>query len=242
MNTSRPANHILRAMDAEAFEALRPDLRRVVAKRGDVLIEQGQRVEIVHFPVHAVLGNVLVLKDGAAVETAAVGRDSVSGLAAVFADAPIAWSVRVQVAGELWAMRADRLQRAMDASDRLRDLLMKVTYDAQCQSALGAACNAEHDALQRLCKWLLLLVDRTEGNRLSLTQQEIADLLGTERTTINGALQALRDRSAIEASRGRLEIRDHAVLERLSCECYRTQREWTQSLGLPVEPPITGTA
>lgn len=240
MSDQIPGNHILRVMDAEVFKILQPDLRLMSGRRGDILIDQGQAVKMVHFPVHAVLGNVLQLADGSAVETAAVGRDSVSGLAAVFADAPIAWSVKVQVPGELWVMRADRLRQAMDGSPRLRDLLLKVTYDAQCQSALGAACNAEHDAVQRLCKWLLLLLDRTDGNRLAMTQQEIADLLGTERTTINGALQALRDRSAIQASRGRLEIRDRAVVERMACECYQTQRRWTRALGLPVEPDTTG--
>lgn len=240
MNTSpRPGNHILRAMEAQGFEAVRPHLKSLRVAKGETLLDQGRMVEVVHFPVDAVLGNVVSLSDGSAVETAAVGRDSVSGLAAVFARSPIAWSVRVQVPGEVWTLKAERLQQAMVEDDRLRDLLMRVTYDAQCQAALGAACNAEHDILQRLSKWLLLLIDRTQGGVLTLTQQEIADLLGAERTTINGSIQALRDRGAISISRGRLEVSDHGVLERMACECYRAQRTWTQALGLPVEPAAT---
>lgn len=234
MSHHRPGNLILRAMQDDAFEALRPDLAKVVARREDVLIRQGEPVRTVHFPVQAVLGNILGLSEGATVETAAVGRDSVSGLAAVFADAPIAWSVRVQVPGELWALPADCLKNAMNRHEGLRALLLRVTYDAQCQAALNAACNAEHEALQRLCKWLLLLADRSQTDRLSLTQQEIANLLGAERTTINGALQALRDRNAIEAARGRIEITDYSVLKRFACACYGMQWKWTQTLGLPV--------
>ena len=232
----RPANHILRAMEADAFEHVRPDLRRLKVEKGDILIAQGQVVDIVHFPVDAVLGNVVALKDGSAIETAAVGRDSVTGMAAVFARSPIAWSVQVQVAGEVWTLRADRLNRAMDECDQLRDLLMRVIYDAQSQAALAAACHAEHDVLQRLSKWILLLADRTNGSTLALTQQEIADLLGTERTTINVAIQTLKDRGAISLSRGKMALLDHRVLERSACECYASQRAWTQRLGLPVEP------
>lgn len=232
----RPGNHILRAMAQAGFERLHPALKTVRVEKGATLSIQGRPVETVYFPTDAVLGNVVEFSDGSAVETAAVGRDSVTGLAAVFAHAPLSWSVRVQVAGEVVAMPAEHLRRAMDADGDLRALLLRVIYDAQSQAAMTAACNAEHEVIQRLSKWLLMLLDRTDGTTVTLTQNEIAVLLGTERTSVNVALQALKDRGGISISRGSLTLLDHAVLERLACECYMAQRAWTRTLGLPVEP------
>ena len=223
-------------MAQAGFERLRPALKPLRVEKGATLSIQGQEVETVYFPTDAVLGNVVEFSDGSAVETAAVGRDSVTGLAAVFARAPLAWSVKVQVAGEVVAMPAEHLRRALDADGDLRELLLRVIYDAQSQAALMAACNAEHDVLQRLSKWLLLLIDRTNGSTVTLTQNEIAVLLGTERTSVNVGLQALKDRGGIAISRGSLTLLDHAVLERLACECYLAQRTWTRTLGLPLEP------
>lgn len=228
-------NRILEAMPAADLAALEPHLRLEALSSGTILIRQGTPVDRVHFPTSAVLGNALGLEDGSAVETSAVGPDGVSGLAAFLAEAPLAWELSVQTAGEAWSVSAELFRQRVVNSPPLLNLLLRVTYDAQCQGALTAACNAEHDARQRLAKWLLLLSDRAQSAVLSLTQQEIAVLLGTERTTINAAVQSLRERGAILISRGKLEIYDRRVLEQDACGCYRAQRRWTDGLGLPVE-------
>lgn len=231
-------NRILMAMSQADRAALEPHLRRETFDKGRVLIDQGGAVDRVHFPISAVLANALVLEDGSAVETAAIGSDGITGLAAFLAEAPLAWQVTVQSAGEAWTLPADVLRQQVRASPALANLFMRVTYDAQCQGAQTAACNAEHGARQRLAKWLLLLSDRAQASIVTLTQQEIAILLETERTTINAAVQSLRERGAILISRGRLEIYDRQQLEHEACECYRAQQHWTRLLNLPVAVPL----
>lgn len=226
------SNRVLGAMAPDDLRALALHLRPVSLSKGEVLIAQGASVDFVHFPTSAVLGNALILGDGSAVETATIGSESVSGLAAFLAGAPIAWEVTVQAPGHAWVLGADRLRRRVEESRALLQLLLRVTYDAQRQAAQTAACNAEHDADERLAKWLLLIADRTGDAVISLTQQEVAALLGAERTTINSALGRLRDAGGVKLRRGGVEIIDRPALEAVACECYAAQRMWSGRLGL----------
>ena len=82
------------------------------------------------------------------------------------------------------------------------------------------ACNALHRADQRFAKWLLRCHDRLDGDTLHLTQEYLASLLGSQRTTVNEAAQGLQKAGAITYSRGRVTIIDRAALERAACECY----------------------
>ena len=48
----------------------------------------------------------------------------------------------------------------------------------------SVACNAFHPIPERAARWLLSAQDRT-GDRIELTQEALAGLLGVQRTTIN---------------------------------------------------------
>jgi len=233
--TSDPTgNWVVDRMAAEDWEALRPHLTRVQVAKGDTLIRQGSAVETVHFPVTADLSNIVAFSDGRMLETSSVGRDGVSGLAAFLADAPIAWEVEVQTPGELLQISADRLRRRVLESPPLLHQLLLVAHDVQSQAAQVAACNALHEVTPRLARWLLTLADRTQQSELAVTQQDMAALLGTQRTSINASASILRDAGAVRYRRGRVTIVDHGLLEGQACECYAVQRMRTAALGLPV--------
>lgn len=95
-------------------------------------------------------------------------------------------------------------------------------YAASRARALGieAACNARHTALQRLAKWIgrLHAADREERGIL-ITQNELADMLGLQRTSINGACRHLQDRGALRIRRGRLVVLDKDKLWQAACDC-----------------------
>jgi CRP-like cAMP-binding protein len=225
-------NHLLASMPAAARTALQPHLSRVTLEKGQVLIEQGADVTMLHFPLDCDLSNVTLFSDGRAAETSTVGREGVSGLAAFLAREPNWWQVSVQTPGEAVAISAARLRAEVLASPELMDLVLRATYDYQCQSSQSAACNALHEVTPRLARWLLLVSDRARSPNLRLTQQDMATLLGAQRTTITAAAMSLRDARAIDYRRGSLIIRDRERLEGLACECYRMQRGRSQAMGL----------
>jgi len=95
-------------------------------------------------------------------------------------------------------------------------------YAASRARALGveAACNARHTALQRLAKWIARLhAADGEERGLSITQRELADMLGVQRTSVNAACRHLQDRGAVRIRRARLIVLDQDALSEAACDC-----------------------
>ena len=225
-------NKFLLAIAPEDLAAMLPRMREVELRKGQVLIEQEFAVEELYFPLTSQLCNLTVFSDGRSVETAVIGREGLSGLAAFLADAPCAWQVVVQVPGTAWALPASVLRSQALISANLRSLLLRLVHDYQAQSTQTAACNTIHRSTNRLARWLLMFADRHDGTSLEITQQDLASVLGMQRTTINQAASELKASGAIKYLRGKIRITDRILLEAASCECYEIQRRRSQALGL----------
>ncbi len=86
-------------------------------------------------------------------------------------------------------------------------------------------CNRLHDLGSRLARWLLMTADCTGGARFQLTQEFLAEMLGTSRPVVTIAAQGLQQSGAITYSRGRVEILDRERLQNAACECYQIIRQ-----------------
>ncbi len=116
-----------------------------------------------------------------------------------------------------------RLRQLADHSEALREAVAAYAVRLTGELEQSSACNALHRAEQRFAKWLLRCHDRVEGDVLKLTQEYLASMLGSQRTTVNEAAQTLQRAGAIRYSRGRVTILDRVALERAACECYGVQ-------------------
>lgn len=231
-------NHFLDTLEPDDEAALKPHLRRVEVRAGQVLVEQDSSMDEVHFPVDAQLANLERFPDGWGIQTAVIGREGLSGLAPLMACLPCGWEVSVRSPGVLYVMPAKVLLERSRCSGPLMDKLLRLSYIYQMQAAQHAACNAVHAALPRVARWLLVAADLTPRKEIPLTQEELAGLLGAQRTTINEAANQLKANEAITYSRGVVRILDRAALERLACECYEMERARIRGAGvLPDGPP-----
>jgi Mn-dependent DtxR family transcriptional regulator len=86
--------------------------------------------------------------------------------------------------------------------------------------AQTAVCNRHHSLDQQLCRWLLLSLDRLQGNELVMTQELIANMLGVRREGVTEAALKLQKAGLIHYARGHITVLDRAGLEKRSCECY----------------------
>jgi len=86
--------------------------------------------------------------------------------------------------------------------------------------AQTAVCNRHHSIDQQLCRWLLMSLDRLEGDDLSMTQELIANMLGVRREGVTEAAGKLQVAGLIRYSRGHIAVLDRAGIERRCCECY----------------------
>ncbi|MNP46436.1 hypothetical protein D3C76_1404340 [compost metagenome] len=103
--------------------------------------------------------------------------------------------------------------------------------------AQTAVCNRHHSIDQQLCRWLLLSLDRLSGDKLSMTQELIANMLGVRREGVTDAASKLQKLGVIEYRRGHITVLDRPKLEQLSCECYAVVKAETDRL-LPYLPIV----
>ena len=136
-----------------------------------------------------------------------------------------------QSTGETRRIEVGRLRAICDDRPALKTMIALYSSGLQGELEQSGACNALHRADQRFSKWLLRCHDRLDGDTLHLTQEYLASLLGSQRTTVNEAAQGLQKAGAISYSRGRVTILDRAALERAACECYTNGRR--SSLDIP---------
>ena len=115
-------------------------------------------------------------------------------------------------------------------------LMLRYTQALITQMAQTAVCNRHHTIDQQLCRWLLLSLDRLPSNRLTMTQELIANMLGVRREGVTDAAGKLQKLHVIEYTRGEITVLDRAKLESLSCECYAVVKKETDRLLPPMNP------
>ncbi len=98
--------------------------------------------------------------------------------------------------------------------------MARYSHALVAQSQQNALCHAVHPVEARICRWLLTIQAHCAGDRVPLTQNTLAQMLGVRRTTVTliaGRLEAL---GIIRCHRGYMQIVDQHELEQHSCECH----------------------
>jgi CRP-like cAMP-binding protein len=126
----------------------------------------------------------------------------------------------VQSAGEGYRLPAHIMKQEFERSGPVLHLLLRYTQALITQMAQTAVCNRHHSLDQQLCRWLLLSMDRLEGNELVMTQELIANMLGVRREGVTEGALKLQKAGLIQYARGHITILDRRGLEARTCECY----------------------
>lgn len=220
---SRPLdNKLLAALPRDQFDLLAPQLTAVPLEQGNVLAEPGDEFDHVYFPQTGMLSLLAVLRDGKAIETATVGREGVVGAMAGFGIYKSLVRVVVQLPTLVLKIPAPQFRKISTKSEAVRNMCIQYNEVLLSQARVTAACNALHVVEARLCRWLLQTADRAESDRVMLTQEFLAEMLGVRRTSVTEVASKVQAAGGINYSRGQITILKRSVLEKMSCECYQT--------------------
>ena len=230
-------NHLLAALSPEIRDRLFPHLELVEMKLGDVVYESGDSLRYVYFPIDSIVSLLYVMESGASGEISVVGNEGLVGVAVFMGGESTSSRAVVQSAGVAYRLRGQKLKDEFNKHGELLHLILRYTQALITQMAQTAVCNRHHSIDQQLCRWLLLSLDRLPGNRLTMTQELIANMLGVRREGVTDAAGKLQRQGIIEYSRGQITVLDRAGLERLSCECYAVVKRETDRL-LPSPPAL----
>jgi CRP-like cAMP-binding protein len=218
--STRPRNLILSRLPEEQYQALARFLVPVDLPLNLQLSLPNQAVESLYFPVSGLISTDALTERGESVEVGLIGREGFSGLCALLGQPQMSHAVVMQGAGAGFRIRASIMREEFLKGGLLAQMVHDFTYLQLVQMTQSVLCNRMHDVEARLARWLLASADRTESNELMLTQEFLAQMLGSRRSTVTVAAGELQRLGAIDYSRGRIRIVARALLESKACECY----------------------
>ena len=221
-SVSRPPNGFLSALSASDFELIRPHLRTADLTQDMVLVEIDETLKRAYLPHKGVISLVVKLARGEHVQIAMVGRDSIFGAFSALGDAVALNSALVLVPGVASTIELDQLRLAADRSATLRALLARHGLAIYAQIQQTAGCNASHTVESRLARCLLHTRDLSGSDKIVLTQESMAQMIGARRNSVSLVAHTLQQANFIHYSRGHIEITNLEGLTKTSCECYAT--------------------
>ena len=216
----RPRNLILSQLPEAEYAALAKFLVPVELPLGKRLSDPNLPIDHLYFLNTGLISTDALTEKGESVEVGVIGREGFAGLPALLDQPQMSHSVIMQGAGEGFRIRSSIVRDEFLKGGVLRTLVHSFAYLQMVQVSQSVLCNRMHPVDARLARWLLTSVDRMESETLDLTQEFLAEMLGTQRSTVTVAAGAMQREGLISYSRGRIRILQRDKLEGSACECY----------------------
>jgi CRP-like cAMP-binding protein len=226
---AHPSNVILNALPAE-LHAFRAKLTPVPLPVGMSIYEPHEIPKFAHFLTSGIASVVTTMNDGGSAETGMWASEGVAECMHLGGSTRVPSRCFMQMGGTALRMPFADLESGYES---LRPLREGIQHSIQVQALiLGqlVACNRLHEVEERLARWLLMLQDRVQEEVLLITQEFLAEMLGSRRTTVTMAAGALQSIGLIEYQRGHVNILDRERLESAACECYPVIRKLSNGL------------
>ncbi|MBP1151139.1 helix-turn-helix domain-containing protein [Methylocaldum sp. RMAD-M] len=208
-------NRLLTQLSPGEIERLTPHLEITRISPKTPLCTQAY----LYFPTTALVSIIYTLASGSTVEIGVIGNDGVVGLNTFLGGTAPGQEV-CTLAGDAFRIKLASLHAEYCRGDLLQRVLLRYSQAFLAQVAQAAVCNRFHSMEQRLCRWLLLRLDRLSSNEIAVTQDGIANMLGGRRATVTVAAGHLQEMGLIVCYRGRITVLDRSGLEAAVCECY----------------------
>ena len=227
-DASQVRNEILLGLPSREFEILLPKLEFVRLKTHQLLHEPGDVLKSAYFCESGLISILSVFPDGKSVEVGLIGKEGFIGLPLVVGFHTAPTRAITQIEGTAFRVDGDALVAILRQCPKLERQLHQFSQIMAMQVTQIAACNRLHEVNERLARWLLMSCDRVGSTSVPLTQDLLAQMLGTRRSSVTVAAGILQKAGLISHSRGSVQIIDRRGLEESACECYAIMRRQVQ--------------
>ena len=214
------ANRILLTLRGNGCDQILSRLEFVRLKLHQVLHEAGETIKSGYFVNSGLMSILAVQPDGKTVEVGLIGKEGFAGLPLLVGYSSSPTRVMVQADGTAFRCDVGTLKQLIEQCPELERRLHRFAHQLAMQTTQIAACNRLHEVEERLARWILMSQDRIFSDKLPLTQEFLAQMLGTRRSSVTVAAGALQKAGLIAYTRGSVTIRDRRKLEKAACDCY----------------------
>ena len=218
-------NTFLASLPAAEVELLLAQAEQVALPRGAALYQTDDHVQFVYFPLTSLICLIGSTQNGEHTEVGIVGSEGLVGLSVFFGTPRENYTTVCQIAGEAVRVPARAFQELSYGQPALHSRLLCYAHIRLNQITQSAICNRFHDLQARLCRWLLLVHDRLQSNRLPFTQEFLSMMIGSRRAALGLVAGTLQEEGLIRYHRGEISILDRQGLEKSTCECYHIMRD-----------------
>ena len=239
---SEISNLFLSGLSSESRNALLSRCVPVDLPLHTTLYETEQTPGHAYFLTSGLASVVTPMSNGEAAEVGFIGHEGIVGSLQLLGAAPLSTRCMMQLAGRGLKISFAILQQAFDSSEEIRKRILEFVQEQAVMLAQIAGCNRLHSAEQRLVRWLLMAQDRTQSEVLNFTQEYLAEMIGTRRTTVTALAGAIQARRLISYSRGRVRILNRDGLEAITCDCYQITKSLYANLYSRRAKPSNGIA
>jgi CRP-like cAMP-binding protein len=226
----RPKNLILTRMPEDQFKAMSRFLVPVDMPVNMQLTVPSAPIEYVYFPVAGLISVDALTERGESVEIGVIGREGLSGVYGLLGHSQGAHSVIMQGPGAGLRIRMSIVKEEFQKGGLFAQLIHSFLYMQMVQMGQSVLCNRLHPVEARMARWMLTAGDRIQNDQLQLTQEFLAQMLGSRRSTVTVAAGNLQREGLIDYTRGRVRIVNRPGLEAKSCECYKIVRSTYDAL------------
>ena len=218
-------NEILLVLPPREREQLFSKLEFVRLKLHQVLFEPGETLKSGYFCNSGMFSILNVMPDGRSVEVGLIGNEGFAGLPLIAGFRTTSTRTVVQAEGSALRVDAGFFRATLPQSPELARQLQRYSQLFALQVTQIATCNRLHEVDERLARWLLMTQDRVGSDSLPLTQDFMAQMLGTRRSSVTVAAGTLQKAGLISYTRGSVTILDRPGLEEAACDCYGQLRQ-----------------
>lgn len=219
-------NAILGGLSPSTIAAVIETGKLIALETPQQIYEAGTPIREVYFPIDSVLSVVTQMRDGGSIEVGTVGREGVSAIPLLLGATTSANESYCQVPGLALVISSDQFRRLLGIGDeQFRSVLDRFLQAYVNMLGQLAACNGMHSIYERCARWLLLTHDRVNSDKIALTHEYLAMMLGARRSGVTIAAATLQQAGFIRYAHGHIVILDRPGLEEASCECYGVARE-----------------
>ncbi len=178
-------NHLLAALPQDEFKKIKSSLEPVSLSLGEVLYESGDKLTHVYFPTTAIISLLYIMENGATAEIGIAGNNGLIGIALFMGGETTSSRAVVQSAGDAVRMKGSAIKKAFAQGGVFQNILLRYTQSLMTQISQTAVCNRLHSVEQQLCRWLLINHDQMQTDRLVMTHDLIANMLGVRREGVS---------------------------------------------------------
>ena len=225
-------NLLIAALPDQERRRLEGFLEPVSLTLRESMLEPGEVIRYVYFPIDLVASTVHTMTDGSTVESAIVGLDGMVGIQAWLHQKVAVTATFVQVPGHALRMRIELFQKEVmgNPSSPLNGLIADYVSAYITLTTVTAACNRIHRIEERLCRWLKMTHNRVPGDHFPVRHEFLAYMLGVHRPSVSIAANILKKAGLIKYDYGRMQIIDAKGLAEGACECYATMEKQIEAI------------